>query len=615
MPFNPSVKGEKKEVVHLSTRQLLGLSLIVIVALGFFLRAYHFSDWLHFELDQARDARVVDAALEGGPGELPLLGPKAGGTFLRLAPGFYYVQYLGGLVFGATPTAYALVVMLLSVASLPLFYLLLRRFFAVWMALGLTLLFSTSAFFVLYGRFSWNPNILPFFMILGMYALLRSVDEYENRKERWFLLAVISLVLATHAHFLAFLAVPVIVLVFLIIKRPRFSLRAWVIALSFVTILYLPMALNEIETGGRNTQEFFGAITEKSTKEDHILPDKFFRNTAEHALGALLITTGFEGGTFPNITWNEENRIWWVCAEKCDQGKWYGVAAALIFGVSLFLLVFFWWREHEHKKKDVLLLSGIWFAVTFILFLPLSYGFAPRFFLLSGPLFIIFLGLFLLGVKQVSGSGRIGTVVVGSVIALLVFSNLFFLFGRFDELSRAGTEVVKNAPDRILKERIRVTLGQQERIVDMLEARSRENNFPVYMFSEPQHRRALKYLMERRGIENAVLGFDGVYRQGVYFLVLRAQSDLEDALKKYRISYTVGETTSFGTLSVIELFPKPEAIIGERQDFTLPKLSDSQAPPRYTWKEFFDRTTQTPSSEPDGGALEQMEDVEKDQEN
>ena len=76
------------------SRQLVWFGLALIIALGFFLRSYHFTDWLHFELDQARDARVVDAALEGGPGELPLLGPKAGGTFLRLGPAFYYLQYL-----------------------------------------------------------------------------------------------------------------------------------------------------------------------------------------------------------------------------------------------------------------------------------------------------------------------------------------------------------------------------------------------------------------------------------------------------------------------------------------------------------------------------------------
>lgn len=595
------------------SRRNLQIALILsVIVFGLFLRAYHFSEWLHFELDQARDARVIDAVFDDGIGELPLLGPKAGGTFLRLAPGYYYLQYVSGLLFGETPTGIAVIVMVLSVASIGVFYLFVRRYFTFGIALAVSVLFSVSAFFVMYGRFAWNPNILPFFILFGMYALLRAVDKDGTNRERWFLGAVFALTLATHAHFLAFVAVPTIAVLFLLFKRPRFSVRSWAGAVLIVVLLYLPMVLNEIETKGMNTEEFFGAITEKSTKEDHTVIDKLFRNSAEHALGALVITTGFEGGTFPSITWSQ-GRIWWTCAEKCDQGKWYGVSAGLFLGSSVLLLSFFWWRESVVTKRDFLLLVGIWLGVTFVLFLPLSYGFAPRFFLLSGMLFFVLLGLIFVGVRQLFGR-VLGTVVVAAATSLLVASQLYFLTGRFDQLSRADSEIVKNAPDRILKERIRVTLGQQEQIVDFLEARSEENDYPVYMFSEPQHRRALKYLMERRGIENAVLGFDGVYTEGVYFLVLRAQSDLEDALKKYKTSYGVGTMTSFGTLVVIELFPKPEAIIGKRQDFTLPKPSDSKAPPRYTWKELWDRNTGA-SETVDEGTLEQQEDAEADKSN
>jgi len=177
----------------------------------------------------------------------------------------------------------------------------------------------------------------------------------------------------------------------------------------------------------------------------------------------------------------------------------------------------------------------------------------------------------------------------GVVLLILIASNLFFLSVRFEQLRAASFESVKNAPDRILKERVRVTFEQQNRIVDCLAERSAENGYPVYMFSEPQYRRALKYLLEQRGIENAVLGFDGVYRQGVYFVILRTNSDHEDGLRKYRTHYTLHETIPFGTLTAFELIPKPESILGERQDFSLVKQSDSKAPPRYTLRQFIER--------------------------
>ena len=597
---------------NFSSKQLAVFGLIAIIGFGFFLRTYHFSDWLHFELDQARDVRVIDTALDGSATDLPLLGPKAGGTFLRLAPGFYYLEYVSALVFGRLPAGMAGFVAVFSILAIPLFYLFLRRYFSEKLALGLTLLFAVSEYFVMYGRFAWNPNVLPFFVLLGFYALLRAVDHNETKRGLWFLVSVFALIFATHFHFLAFLALPIVLAAFLIIRRPKFSWKIWLGALAVAFVLYLPMALNEKEASFANTEEFLQAITKKSSKSDHTLIEKAIRNVSEHALYGMVVTTGFEGGTFPAIVIPGENeRVGWACDSRCDKGKWYGVAAVLIFGAGLLSLVWFWWREKERRPSDFLLLCGIWFAVTFGLFLPLAYDIAPRFFLLSGSLFFILLGLLLKALKNFFGERKIGRQIIFGIILLLAVSNLYFLKARFEELSRADTEAVDSAPDRILKEHIRVTLKQQNIIVDFLERRHRDTGYPVYMFSEPQHRRALKYLIERRGIENAVLGFDGIYRQGVYYLILRAQSDLEDALKKYRVNYTVGETTPFGTLVAIELIPKPEAIIGERQDFSKPKGSDSKAPPRYTWREFFERNA-TVSKEEEETSLDQLEEKAQD---
>ena len=64
------------------------LALILLGAI--FVRTYNFSDWLYFKSDQVRDAKLSYEAFYGGPGELPLLGPRAAGTFLRLGPIFYY---------------------------------------------------------------------------------------------------------------------------------------------------------------------------------------------------------------------------------------------------------------------------------------------------------------------------------------------------------------------------------------------------------------------------------------------------------------------------------------------------------------------------------------------
>lgn len=573
----------------LTSKQARWFLLIALIAVGFFLRSYHFSDWLHFELDQARDARIVDDGLRGDFWDLPLLGPKAGGTTLRLPPAFYYFEYVSALLFGGSPAGIATLSMILSVATIGVFFLLLRRYFSWGLALGLTLLMAVSEFFVMYGRFAWNPNLIPFFLVLGLYALLRAVDREEPQRGRYFLLAAGALTLVTQFHFLAFLAVPTIGGLFLIVRRPHFSLRVWGGALLIVALLYAPMFLNESATGFANAKAFVQAVTKKSGKSDHSLVEKAIKNVAEHALYGLVVTTGIEKGAFPSIVvgTNEGEWVGWACDARCDQGKWYGVAAVIILLLSIGALIVLWWKESVHRRADFLLLSSLWLGVTFVLFLPLAYDIAPRFFLVSGPVFIILLGLLLLLVARVFHVGAIAQWIPIGILLLFVISNGVSLATRFQEIALSPTQAINSPPDRILKERIRVPLFQQEAIVSFLKGRARETGYPVYMWSEPQHRRALKYLLEKRGVTNDVLETEGLYQEGVYYLILRAQSDLDEALLKYRTNYTVGTTTSFGTLVAIELLPKPEAIKRIRQDFSKAKPNDSQGLPRYTWREFF----------------------------
>ena len=74
--------------------------------------------------------------------------------------------------------------------------------------------------------------------------------------------------------------------------------------------------------------------------------------------------------------------------------------------------------------------------------------------------------------------------------------------------------------------------------------------------------------------------------------MLRSGENLENRLAKYRDAFEVGEVTFFGTLSVIEMLPKSTAIVGVRQDFSVPeKQAPSKAPRRYTWREVFGEKT------------------------
>lgn len=566
------------------------LILALVLGVGLFLRSYHFSDWLHFELDQARDARVVDDGLRGDFFDLPLLGPKAAGTSLRLPPSFYYLEYFGALLFGGSPAGQAGVVLVFSVLTIGAAYFFLRRFFSEALSLGLTGMMAISPFLVMYGRFSWNPNLLPFFLLFGFYTLLRAVDAEEKRPGLFLCLAAFSLGLATHFHFLAFVGVPVITLLFLLLKRPKIALRHFGLALSIVILLYTPLFLNEVATGGRNTTEFIKALSSKTNTGESTFVDRAIRNTTEQILGYGLVVSGFERAELPKVRLFPTVSV--VCDDDCKTGFLFGILFTLFYGSGFVLLGWFFSNTPPGSGRDFLILIGIWFGITWILFLNIATSFSPRFLLLVTPLPFIWLGFIANIILEILGDRRRVQAGVWILLGIIGISSLGALKGRFHELAQAASvRVVLSGPDRILKERTRITLEQQELIVEFMAQRSRETGFPVYRSSEPEYQRSFSYHLTKRGIINDGISTDHIYQEGLYFLILRSQSDLEDGMKKYLEKYIVAGTFPFGTLTVLELKPKPDALTATRQDFSTSETSTNnpRVAPRYTWREFWER--------------------------
>ena len=186
-------------------KYVFAAALALVFVVGIFLRTYNLEDWLFFQGDQARDAFLVSKAVENGPGYLPLLGPKAGGTFLRLGPIFYYFEYLSASIFGtSTPAVFAYPDLFFSILTLGLMYLFLKELFSKNWALALTLGYSVCYFAIQYSRFAWNPNSLPFFNLLFFYALFKFFNA-EQRKWKivWSVAIGIAYSVASQLHYVS----------------------------------------------------------------------------------------------------------------------------------------------------------------------------------------------------------------------------------------------------------------------------------------------------------------------------------------------------------------------------------------------------------------------------
>ncbi len=565
--------------------------LVAVIAVGIFLRGYNFSDWIHFELDQARDVLVISEAVDNGIGNLPLLGPRAAGTFLRLGPAFYYLEYISAKIFGNTPFGVAFIILLFSILTLPLFYLVCRRYFNKWNSLGLLSIFSVSIFLIMYSRFAWNPNLIPFFVLLIFYSLLRVVDKEEKKRDLWMYIFAVSLAIATQLHFLVLLTIPVVSVVFLLVKRPRFSWKVWASSFLIVIFFYSPVIINEIKTGGDNAKEFAEAVSGKSQNEKYSVIEKAIRNYEENAIGSFLILSGVEKAEVVKVktALKVSNAFEFKCDKDCRKNLPWSITAFIVFSLGIVLLVVRLIKEKDVSRKNFLLFSFLWLIVSFIVFLPVAYDISPRFFLITAPLPFIFLGLIFNFITKLTNKGKW---IIIAIITALIVSNSLAIMTRFSQLKKAPLENVKINPDRILKERARVTLEQQQLIVSYISKIVEKNNYPVFLDSESQHDRALKYIIRKEGMAASSVKTSKVYRNGNYFLVFRTSSNLEEEIAKYSIAYKVIEKKEFGTLIVFRLLPEEESITDVDWYFSEDDDNDRSAPgvpERYNWNEIFSK--------------------------
>ncbi len=429
--------------------------LIGIVAVGIFLRAYHFHDWLRFNADQSRDAGVASDSVQG-TGAYPLLGPKAGGTEFKLGGAFYSLQILSAQVFGNSPDKMAYPDLFASIATIPLLFLLLRRVFRQPVALLLTAILSVSVFAIKYARFAWNPNSGPFYSILFLYALLLLAEEQTKRRWLWAIVAGVGLGIGVQLHTLLLIIMPVTVFGFFIFigrKRPTLWRQAGI-------VLLVALALNTgqivemRQTNGSNIKAFFGGTASKTAKGHSILG-----NVLDDA------TCQIQGDAFIVSGLGNDDQCGSASISDTYQ-KTKGIAGKLAFMVGLFLSAVFtvggvWlWivalKNTTEPRRKLALQLTLWYAlVGFVLLIPLAKEISLRFYL--AMLFVPFVLLGLWAEAVISWAKDHHTyayIALGIVTLVFVGTNLSAVSIAFSDHS--GKKQIVGSTDA------EITLGEVE---------------------------------------------------------------------------------------------------------------------------------------------------------
>lgn len=201
------------------TREVAAVSCILLV--GAVLRLYDLAgvpSGIHG--DETGEALVALSILEGK-------GPNPFGTaFFGDRALAFYLEAPFLAIFGRTVTAMRLFSAVAGVATLPAFYLLIRRLFGVRPALIAVALLAGSAVHVNYSRLGLNVNQIPLLTCLSLYCLRRG---QESRRAFWWLASGILGGLAAYFAFGGVLVAATIALylVYLLVTRHS-DWRTWI---------------------------------------------------------------------------------------------------------------------------------------------------------------------------------------------------------------------------------------------------------------------------------------------------------------------------------------------------------------------------------------------------
>lgn len=371
------MKSQKSKVKS-QKRYLPYIFLALILLIGAAFRFYRISEYLTFLGDEGRDVLVVKRIIKDG--KLTLLGPITSVGSMYMGPIYYYFMIPFLWLWQFDPTGPAVMVALFSLATIFLLYLASAEFFSIFVGLVASLLYAISPLPIIYGRSSWNPNIVPFFSLLLIYALLKVIVKKEYN---FFIIVGFSLGILIQLHYATLFFIPII-LSSLFLIRFRIPLYNLLLAVGAFITSYSPFILFELRHQFVNSQGVLRFILQQKSSTSHgivsfweTLSDVFVRvfwrliviENAEVTKIFILVSLILLALYFKNLQKDLPKRRslyvigLWLLISLLSFGLYQGVVYDYYFG-SLFTLPFiltgivisYPWQKYKIKGKAIALI-------------------------------------------------------------------------------------------------------------------------------------------------------------------------------------------------------------------------------------------------------------------
>lgn len=263
---------------------------ILLVLAAIFLRLYRFEGFVTYLGDQGRDAMIMHRIVTAQ--DFPAIGAPSSVGQVYLGPFYYYLVAPFLLLSGFNPVGPAYGVALLSIFGLVIAFMTIKKIIDTQTAI-LFLAFMTFSYpLVELSRFSWNPNLLPFFSFFSIHFFYLWL---QDNKLKYAILFGSFLALMIQLHYLALLVFIPIGIVFLV-KARNFTNKSRTIyhlGASMGSFLFfsLPLILFEFRHDFLNSRNFMKMFVSGEIESDKSYAENLIETIDQFFYHALQLDT------------------------------------------------------------------------------------------------------------------------------------------------------------------------------------------------------------------------------------------------------------------------------------------------------------------------------------
>jgi|GEM_PF-958124 len=232
-----------------------------LLLLSLTIRTIYSATHISFGQDIARDAYLIGQKIDQHQ-YLVSYGPKASVGNFYLPP-FYYQLHLGlSLITNNHPLTMKWFVTLTESLTPVLLFLLLKNIVKEKVAVVVAGLYVFAYQPLTFGVFAWNPNTIPFFILLSLYCL---ISASNNKKFSLIPLGIVAASIAFQLHYQATVFLPFLAGIFLwqMFIKKWLVFKYWLLGSLFALFLLTPYLVGEYKNNFQNSKNIFAYFSQE----------------------------------------------------------------------------------------------------------------------------------------------------------------------------------------------------------------------------------------------------------------------------------------------------------------------------------------------------------------